>query len=64
LGPAARAAVLQARRAEEAGHYAQRVRAAVDLPAAVLPLLALDQWGLEAVERIAEAVEAGLGSRC
>jgi len=63
LGPAARAAVLQARRAEEAGHYAQRVLAAVDLPAAVLPLLALDHWGLEAVERIAEAIEAGLGSR-
>jgi len=64
LGPAARAAVLQARRAEEAGRYAQRVRAAVDLPAAVLPLLALDRWELEAVERIAESVEAGLGSRC
>jgi anion-transporting ArsA/GET3 family ATPase len=63
LGPAARAAVLQARRAEEAGRYAQRVRAAVDLPAAVLPLLSLDRWGIEAVERIAEAVEAGLGSR-
>jgi anion-transporting ArsA/GET3 family ATPase len=63
LGPAARAAVLQARRAEEAGRYAQRVRAAVDLPAAALPLLALDRWGLEAVERIAEAVEAGLGGR-
>lgn len=63
LGPAARAAALQARRAEEAGRYARRVRSAVDLPAAVLPLLALDQWGIEAVERIAEAVEAGLGGR-
>jgi anion-transporting ArsA/GET3 family ATPase len=64
LGPAARAAVLQARRAEEAGRYAHRVQAAVDLPAAVLPLLALDRWGLEAVERIAAAIEAGLGERC
>lgn len=63
LGPAARAAALQARRAEEAGRYARRVRSAVDLPAAVLPLLALDRWGIEAVERIAEAVEAGLGGR-
>jgi hypothetical protein len=60
LGPAARAAVLQAHRAQMAGRYAARARAALELPAAVLPLLALDTWGREAVERIAEAVAADL----
>jgi anion-transporting ArsA/GET3 family ATPase len=58
LGPAARAAVLQSLRAELAGRYAERLKAALDLPAAVLPLLALDAWGREAVERIAAAMAA------
>lgn len=57
LGPAARAAVLQAERATEAARYAARARAALDLPAVVLPLLPLPAWGREAVERLAAAME-------
>lgn len=60
LGPAALAGRLQALRAAEAARYAQRARAALDLPTAVLPLLALAEWGRDAVERIAGALEAGL----
>jgi anion-transporting ArsA/GET3 family ATPase len=57
LGPAARAAVLQARRAEEAERHAARLRAAVDLPAIELPLLAEERWGRAAIERIAGCLE-------
>ncbi|HZY04602.1 MAG TPA: ArsA-related P-loop ATPase [Anaeromyxobacteraceae bacterium] len=60
LGPAARAAVLQAARAAEAARYAARARAALDLPAVVLPLLPLAPWGREAVERLAAAMEPGI----
>jgi len=56
LGPAVAAALLQARRAEEAAGHAARLRAAVDLPAVVLPLLAVERWGKGAVERIAAAL--------
>ncbi len=60
LGPAARAAVLQAGRAAEAARYAARVRAALDLPAVVLPFLPVPTWGREAVERLAAAMEPGI----
>jgi len=57
LGPAARAALLQAERAEQAERHAARLRSAVDLPTVTLPLLALDRWGREAVECIADTLE-------
>jgi anion-transporting ArsA/GET3 family ATPase len=57
LGPAARAAALQAQRAEHAQRDLARARAALDLPTLVLPLLALPTWGPEAVERIAAALD-------
>jgi anion-transporting ArsA/GET3 family ATPase len=60
LGPAARAAVLQAERGAEATGYAARARAALDLPAVVLPLLPVPVWGREAVERLAAAMEPGI----
>ena len=56
LGPAARAATLQAARAEGAARELARVRSAIDLPTIVLPLLARAEWGPEAVERIAAAL--------
>lgn len=59
LGPAARAARLQALRAEQAARHLARVRAALDLPATVIPLLPIVDWGRAAVERVAEAIEAG-----
>jgi anion-transporting ArsA/GET3 family ATPase len=61
LGPAARAATLQAARAEHAGRDLARARAAIDLPVTVLPLLALPAWGEQAVERIAAAIAAAAG---
>ncbi len=57
LGPAARAALLQAERAEQAQRHAARLARAVDLPTVILPLLAVDRWGREAVEQISEVVE-------
>jgi anion-transporting ArsA/GET3 family ATPase len=59
LGPAARAARLQAIRAEQAARYLERARAALDLPATVIPLLPHPQWGLPAVEAVAAAIAAG-----
>jgi hypothetical protein len=56
LGPAATAARLQAIRAEAAGRYLERARAALDLPTCVLPLLPIGDWGPEAVELIAERI--------
>jgi hypothetical protein len=58
LGPAARAARLQASRAEGAHRQLARVRAALDLPTAILPLLPVAEWGPEEVERIAGAIAA------
>jgi anion-transporting ArsA/GET3 family ATPase len=58
LGPAARAASLQASRAEQAARYLARARAALDLPTSVLPLLPEPAWGPAAVERIAAAIGA------
>ena len=61
LGPAARAARLQALRAGQAARYLTRARAALDLPATVIPLLPIVEWGRAAVERVADAIEAGAG---
>lgn len=58
LGPAARAGRLQAIRAEQAGRYLARARAALDLPTVVLPLLALPEWGPAAIEALAAAIDA------
>jgi anion-transporting ArsA/GET3 family ATPase len=58
LGPAAQAGRLQALRAEQAGRYLARARAALDLPTTVLPLLPVAEWGLAAVEVIAAAIAA------
>ncbi len=60
LGPAARAAVLQAERAAEATRYAARVREALDLPTVVLPLVPAETWGREAVDRLAAALEPAI----
>ena len=62
LGPAARAARLQAIRAEQAARYLERARAALDLPATVIPLIPEPQWGLRAVEAVAAAIAAGGGA--
>jgi len=59
LGPAAAAGRLQAMRAEQAARYLERARAALDLPATVIPLLPLPAWGREAVEAVADAIAAG-----
>ena len=56
LGPAALAARLQAIRAEQAGRYLARARAALDLPTVLVPLLAREQWDLGAVEAVAAAI--------
>lgn len=53
LGPAAWAAVLQSRRAEQAERYRARATAALDLPTFVVPLLAHEPWGAAAVEQVA-----------
>ncbi len=57
LGPAAWAAVLQARRAEQSERYHARARAALDLPTHVVPLLAMEEWGPAAVEQVAAVLE-------
>ncbi len=59
LGPAARAAELQAIRAQHAARYLARARAALDLPTTVVPLLPLPAWGREAIEAVAFAIAAG-----
>ena len=59
LGPAAAAGRLQALRAEHAGRYLARARAALDLPTTVIPLLPFTSWGREAVEAVADAIAAG-----
>jgi anion-transporting ArsA/GET3 family ATPase len=62
LGPAARAARLQAVRAEQAARYLERARAALDLPTTVIPLLPDPSWGRAAVEAVAAAIAAGGGA--
>lgn len=56
VGPAARAARLHAVRAEAAGRELARLRAALPLPTACLPLLATEGWGRAEVELIADAL--------
>ena len=56
LGPAARAAVLQAERRARAASQVDRLRAALDRPLVPLPQLAAARWGKRAVERIADAM--------
>ncbi len=60
LGPAAAAGRLQAIRAEHAARYLARAKAALDLPATVIPLLPITDWGRRAVEEVAAAIEADL----
>jgi anion-transporting ArsA/GET3 family ATPase len=57
LGPAVEAAVRWEERAARAEEHAARLRGAVALPTIVLPLLAADRWGREAVERLSTAME-------
>jgi len=57
VGPAARAAVLQAGRQERAAEQVARLREALGRPLVTLPLLATERWGRRAVERIADAME-------
>lgn len=59
LGPAARAAQLQAVHAEQAARYLARARAALDLPTTVIPLLPVPGWGRREVEQVADAISAG-----
>jgi hypothetical protein len=57
LGPAARAASLQADRRARAEAQAIRLRELLGRPLVPLPLLAADRWGRRAVERIADAMD-------
>jgi hypothetical protein len=57
LGPAARAAVLEAERQERAEEQVERLRGLLGRTTLSLPLLAADRWGRKAVERIANAME-------
>ncbi len=56
LGPAAQAAALQSLRAEQASRYLARARAALDLPALLVPLLARERWDLAAVDEVAASL--------
>ncbi|MFL5270872.1 MAG: ArsA family ATPase [Anaeromyxobacteraceae bacterium] len=60
LGPAARAARVQAVRAEHASRYLARAQAALDLPTLIVPLLARDSWDRGAVEAVAAELLRGL----
>jgi anion-transporting ArsA/GET3 family ATPase len=62
LGPAAQAARLHALRAEQAARYLERARAALDLPATVIPLLPAPEWGRDEVEQVAAAIAGGRGA--
>jgi anion-transporting ArsA/GET3 family ATPase len=62
VGPAASAAQLHAVRAGLARHELKRLRAALPIPAALLPLVASVGWGSAEVELIADAL-AGQGGR-
>jgi hypothetical protein len=58
-GPAARAAVEESRRAEEALRHVRRLRDSLDLPTTVLPLLPAAPWGPAEVDRLAAAIAEG-----
>jgi hypothetical protein len=60
LGPAAAAAHLQAVHSEQAEIHLRRARAAIDLPAVVIPLLARESWDRSAIALIADAIERSL----
>jgi anion-transporting ArsA/GET3 family ATPase len=60
LGPAAEAARLYAIRHAQAQRYLDRARAALDLPVAIVPLLAAARWDRAAVERVAGSLEGAL----
>jgi len=59
LGPAGQAAALLAERAAQAARQVARLRAEVDLPTTILPLVAAARWDRQAVERIADALDQG-----
>ncbi len=63
LGPAARAARLQALRAEQAGRHLARARAALDVTPVVVPLLPIVAWGRPALERVAAVIAPHVGGR-
>jgi hypothetical protein len=56
VGPAARSAQLHAVRSAAARRELQRLRAALPLPTALLPLVAAVGWGPDEVEQIAAAL--------
>jgi anion-transporting ArsA/GET3 family ATPase len=56
IGVAARAASAAALRRERAERALARLREAVPLPGAVLPLLPAARWGRDAIERLADAL--------
>jgi anion-transporting ArsA/GET3 family ATPase len=60
LGPAARAAVLEAEQEKRAQEQVERLRGLLGRTTLSLPLLAADRWGRKAVERIADAMEGQL----
>jgi Mrp family chromosome partitioning ATPase len=62
LGPAALAGSISAARRARAEHALARVREAVPLPGAVLPLIAAPRWELDSVERLAAALAAEGGA--
>jgi Mrp family chromosome partitioning ATPase len=57
LGPAARAALLQAERRDRAEEQAARLRGLLGRPLVPLPLLAAERWGRRSIERIADAMD-------
>jgi hypothetical protein len=59
VGPAARAAHLEAVRAEQAARSLARAQAALDLPTTVVPLLPGASWGRAEIEAVARALAAG-----
>jgi anion-transporting ArsA/GET3 family ATPase len=56
LGPAAEASRLYAIRHQQAQRYLERARSMVDLPTAIVPLLAAEQWDRAAVEHVTAAL--------
>ncbi|HSM91943.1 MAG TPA: ArsA-related P-loop ATPase [Anaeromyxobacteraceae bacterium] len=62
LGPAALAAAMAASRRARADHALARLREAVPLPGAVLPLVPVPRWDREAVEALADPLAAAGGT--
>ena len=59
LGPAVRAATIEARRGADALVHPRHLRAGLDLPTTVLPLLPSAPWGPAEVERLAGVIADG-----